>query len=144
MIESNLTILDLTWNWLFENCFIFETKAIEANMVIRNNMWSHFNRINLISGNFYGFGIHCYCEYDLYGVIALQCIMCLLMYWYETQIMILLLLLLPYRFIVMSSKRNSHFRVTLVIYYDYGLIYNVPSNIINNTFSGCCNMYGIN
>ena len=135
LIESNVTNLDLTWNWLFKNCFIFETKTIGANRVIRNNVLGYFNMINLIYSNFYGFGIHCDCQYDSYGMIKLQCIMFLLMYCYETSIIMLLLLLLQYYFIVASSKRNSHFCVALVICYDYELTYNVSSNNINNTFN---------
>ena len=90
LIESILTNLDLTWHWLFDNCFIFETKTIGANRVILNNVWGYFNMINLIYSNFYGFGRHCDCHYDSYGMITLQGIMFLLMYCYETSIIILL------------------------------------------------------
>ena len=121
LTESNLTNLDFIWNLLFANCFIFETKAVGTNMVIHNIVWGYFNKIDLIYSNFCELGIHCYRQYDLYGLITLQCIM--------------FLLLLPYCFIFISSKTNSYFCVILIICYNYGSVYNVLSNNINNTMN---------
>ena len=58
LIESNQRNLDLTWNWLFVNLSIFETKAIECNMVISNKVLGYLNTIDHICSKFYGCDMH--------------------------------------------------------------------------------------
>ena len=126
-IESNLTNMDLAWNWVFANCFIFETKAIGRNMAINNNVLGYFSKIDLVCGNFYVISMQHYWQYDLYAMIASQCMMYSLMN--ETSIVILVF---HHYFIRISAKRTPLCCMTLVICCDYGLTCNVRSNNINN------------
>ena len=131
-IESNLTNMDLTWNWVFANCFRLETKAIGWNMAINNNVLSYFSKIDLVCGNFYGIVMQYCWQYDLYAMIALQCIMCLLMN--ETSIVILVL---HYYFIFISAKRTPLCCMTLVICCDCNVRCNNINNLLNKSFVKC-------
>ena len=90
LIESNLTIFDLTWNLVFTRCVIFNTGQIEWNMVILVKVWDHLSAINLIFSNLGMFcievSINYYqykwypCQNNIIFFIKLQCITLILIH----------------------------------------------------------------
>ena len=90
LVESNLTIFDLTWNCEFTKCVIFDTEQVEWNMVILGKVWDHLSTINSIFSNFCMFGILVsikYYQYNWYScqsniifLIKFQCITLILIH----------------------------------------------------------------
>ena len=114
LIESNLTIFDLAWNWVFGNLSIFETVAIGWDMAILYNILGYFKTINSILSSFYGFDTLCnmytnddqcirnpYCYQTHIIMMKVQYIIIILILMYE--IRMTMLLLFDYFFYVFSK-----------------------------------------
>ena len=142
LIKLNLTIFDLTQNWVIHTCTILKTAAIGDILVILHVIWSYFEDINSILSNFYGFdiliGMNCD-EYNSYWfqstIISCmkKCQYMILILTYNKSLMNLVWLCY-FLYILTWLKRKSQGCTTMTSRgydYDFGIIFNLARKNLN-------------